>query len=190
MESHQGRSGSDQPEEANEASLEGNLEDDWAMAIQDVVPLKDRGAAESEDEEPSPQGALADRLKLRREPTTPLESDGALPAIDRRTAERLRRGQIAIEAQIDLHGLTQDEAFTAIQGFLAESLQAARRCVLVITGKGTARDGGGVLRSAVPRWLTEGIYREHLIGIAVAFPQHGGEGALYVLLRRLRDTGA
>ena len=170
-----------------EVGLDG---DDWALAIQDVVPLKDRGEAEGEVDEPSPQGALADRLKSKREPSTPLESDGALPAIDRRTAERLRRGQIAIEATLDLHGFTQDEAFVAIETFLAESLQAARRCVLVITGKGTARDGGGVLRSAVPRWLTEGIYREHLIGIAVAFPQHGGEGALYVLLRRQRGGSA
>ena len=188
MESHQGRSGTDQPEESIEENLsEGNLDAEWALAIQDVTPLKDRGPAESEDEEQAAHGALADRLKTRREPTAPLESDGALPAIDRRTAERLRRGQIAIEAQIDLHGLTQDEAFAAIQTFLAESLQAGRRCVLVITGKGTARDGGGVLRSSVPRWLTEGIYREHLIGIALAFPQHGGEGALYVLLRRVRE---
>jgi DNA-nicking Smr family endonuclease len=161
-------------------------EDEWALAIQDVVPLKDRREGDGEPEEPSPQGALADRLKARREPSVPLESDGALPAIDRRTAERLRRGQIAIEATLDLHGFTQDEAFVAIQTFLAESVQAARRCLLVVTGKGTARDGGGVLRSAVPRWLTEGVHREHLIGIAVAYPQHGGEGALYVLLRRQR----
>ena len=187
MESHQGRSGRGQPEEPVEEP--GVDEEEWALAIQDVVPLKDRGDVESDDAEQSPQGALADRLRARREPTTPLESDGTLPAIDRRTAERLRRGQIPIEATIDLHGLTQDEAFGAIESFLAESLQGGRRCVLVITGKGTARDGGGVLRSAVPRWLTEGIYREHLIGIAVAFPQHGGEGALYVLLRRLRERG-
>jgi DNA-nicking Smr family endonuclease len=73
-----------------------------------------------------------------------------------------------------------------VQTFLTESLAAGHRCVLVITGKGTARDGGGVLRSAVPRWLTEGVHREHLIGIAAAYPQHGGEGALYVLLRRNR----
>lgn len=165
-------------------------EDAWAMAIQDVVPLKDRGEGEGETEDQSAQGALADRLKQRREPTTPLESDGALPAIDRRTAERLRRGQIPIEATVDLHGFTQDEAFGAIETFLFESITAGRRCVLVITGKGTARDGGGVLRSAVPRWLTEGIYREHLIGIAVAFPQHGGEGALYVLLRKQRGGSA
>jgi DNA-nicking Smr family endonuclease len=188
MESHQGRNGPGQPEEPIEEPMID--EDDWAMAIQDVVPLKDRGDVESDADDQSAQGALADRLRTRREPTTPLESDGTLPAIDRRTAERLRRGQIAIEATIDLHGLTQDEAFAAINSFLAESLQAGRRCVLVITGKGTARDGGGVLRSAVPRWLTEGIHHEHLIGIAVAFPQHGGEGALYVLLRRMRDARA
>jgi DNA-nicking Smr family endonuclease len=188
MESHQGRSGPGEPDETlPETTVE---EDDWALAVQGVVPLKDRGDVEGEAEDQAAQGALADRLRSRREPTTPLESDGALPAIDRRTAERLRRGQIAIEATIDLHGLTQDEAFVAIDSFLAESLGTGRRCVLVITGKGTARDGGGVLRSAVPRWLTEGVHREHLIGIAVAYPQHGGDGALYVLLRRQRGGGA
>ena len=62
-----------------------------------------------------------------------------------------------------------------------------RRCLLVITGKGTARDGGGVLRSAVPRWITEGAHRERLIGIGPADSRHGGDGALYVLLRRPRD---
>ena len=184
MESHQGRSGQGDPDEAMPDGVVN--EDDWALAIQDVVPLKDRAEGDGEPEESVPQGALADRLKSRREPSVPLESDGALPAIDRRTAERLRRGQIPIEATLDLHGFTQDEAFVAIQTFLAESVHAGRRCVLVITGKGTARDGGGVLRSAVPRWLTEGTYHEQLIGIAVAYPQHGGEGALYVLLRRQR----
>lgn len=186
MESHQGRSGSGEPDEKlSDVLVE---EDDWALAVQGVTPLKDRGDVEAESDEQSAQGALADRLRSRREPTTPLESDGTLPAIDRRTAERLRRGQIAIEATVDLHGLTQDEAFVAIHTFLTESLGAGRRCVLVITGKGTARDGGGVLRSAVPRWLTEGVHREHLIGIAAAYPQHGGEGALYVLLRRQRGN--
>ena len=120
----------------------------------------------------SPIGcAHAASRRRRSSPTVPL------PAIDRRTAERLRRGQIAIEATIDLHGFTQDEAFVAIETFLAESVQAGRRCVLVITGKGTARDGGGVLRSAVPRWLTEGAHREHLIGI---------EGRLSAARRRRR----
>ncbi|HEY8514326.1 MAG TPA: Smr/MutS family protein [Candidatus Binatia bacterium] len=182
MESHQGRKGpSDQEETNTELSAE---EQEWLLATQDVVPLKDRDV-EVEEEQPSPLGGLAERLRSRREPVSS-ESDGSLPALDRRTAERLRRGQIDIEAQLDLHNLTQDEAFLAIQTFLYESLQQNRRCVLLITGKGTARDGGGVLRSAVPRWLTEGAYAPHIIGIAPAHPQHGGDGALYVLLRRQR----
>jgi hypothetical protein len=92
MESHQGRSGSGEPDEKlGDVPLE---EDDWALAIQGVTPMKDRGDVEAESEDQSAQGALADRLRSRREPTIPLESDGTLPAIDRRTAERLRRGQI------------------------------------------------------------------------------------------------
>ena len=55
---------------------------------------------------------------------------------------------------------------------------------LVITGKGTARDGGGVLRSAVPRWITEGRFRSCLVGISAADRRHGGDGAVYVMLRR------
>jgi len=182
MGSHQGRSERDPTEdEAPELSPE---EQEWLLATQDVVPLKKSAEAPEESDEPAP-GGLAERLRAKREPAA-LPSDGSLPALDRRTAERLRRGQIAIEASLDLHGLTQDEAFGAMQSFLVESLQAGRRCVLVVTGKGTARDGGGVLRSAVPRWLTEGEYRDYLIGIAPAYPQHGGDGALYVLLRRPR----
>jgi len=182
MGSHQGRSERDPIEdEAPEPSAE---EQEWLLATQDVVPLKKRGDAPEEVDEPSP-GGLAERLRARQEPPS-LPSDGSLPPLDRRTAERLRRGQMPIEATLDLHGLTQEEAFLAMQTFLVESLQAGRRCVLVVTGKGTARDGGGVLRSAVPHWLSEGEYRDYLIGIAPAYPQHGGDGALYVLLRRPR----
>ncbi|MEW6272267.1 MAG: Smr/MutS family protein [Thermodesulfobacteriota bacterium] len=182
MESHQGRKGpSDQDDVNTPVSAE---DEEWLLATQDVVPLKDR-EVDADSEQPSPLGGLAERLRSRREPVAS-ESDGSLPALDRRTAERLRRGQIEIEGQLDLHGLTQDEAFLAIQTFLYESLQEGRRCVLLITGKGTARDGGGVLRSAVPRWLTEGAYAPHLVGIAPAHAQHGGDGALYVLLRRQR----
>ncbi len=181
MGSHQGRSERDQHEEEVELSSE---EEEWRLATQDVVPLKGRDEVASEVDEPVRE-ALADRLRARREPAA-LPADGSLPALDRRTAERLRRGQLPIEASLDLHGLTQDEASAALQTFLVESIGAGRRCVLVITGKGTARDGGGVLRSAVPRWLAEGQYRDYLLGISPAYPQHGGEGALYVLLRRPR----
>jgi len=96
--------------------------------------------------------------------------------VDRATAERLKRGRRAIEARLDLHGMTQAEAHRALFGFVGGSRTAGRRCVLVITGHG--RIGGGVLKSAVPRWLHEPELRRHVLAIAPARPQHGGTGAL------------
>jgi DNA-nicking Smr family endonuclease len=102
--------------------------------------------------------------------------------VDRATAERLRRGRRAIEARLDLHGMTQAEAHRALQGFVSGSRAAGRRCVLVITGHG--RSSGGILKSAVPRWLHEPDLRRDVLAIAPARPQHGGSGALYLLLRK------
>jgi len=90
-----------------------------------------------------------------------------------------------IEARLDLHGMTQDEAHRALDRFIPAMREDGRRAVLIITGKGT-REGGGVLRQAVPRWLDEARLRPHVLAIEEARPQHGGAGALYVLLRRKR----
>lgn len=116
--------------------------------------------------------------------------------LDKRSAERLRRGQTAIEARLDLHGHTQADAHRALNAFIAGSYRAGRRCVLVITGKGGPRDDvdsgfmpdrdSGVLRRNLPRWLGEGAVRQMVLRIETARPQHGGEGAYYVLLRRKR----
>jgi DNA-nicking Smr family endonuclease len=103
--------------------------------------------------------------------------------IDRANAERLKRGQHRIEARLDLHGMTQAEAHRALGNFVRASRSAGRRCVLVITGRGSV--GGGVLRAAVPRWLAEAELRPHLLAVATAQPRDGGAGALYVMLRRL-----
>jgi DNA-nicking Smr family endonuclease len=104
--------------------------------------------------------------------------------IDRANAERLKCGRRAIEARLDLHGMTQAEAHAALSRFIAGSRTAARRCVLVITGHG--RSSGGILKQSVPRWLHEPSMRRHVLAIAPAQRQHGGAGALYVLLRRMR----
>jgi DNA-nicking Smr family endonuclease len=127
-------------------------------------------------------------------PAPPIEAPSlgpeALPAppapkrtgrgLDRRTAERLRRGELPIEARLDLHGMTQEEAHTALARFLGRAHAAGQRCLLVITGK------GAVLREAVPRWLGEGETRDRILASSAAQPRHGGGGALYILLRRLR----
>jgi DNA-nicking Smr family endonuclease len=99
---------------------------------------------------------------------------------------KLRRGQLPIEARIDLHGMTQIEAHRALGAFLSNQQAAGRRCVLVITGKGSGNGSSGVLRSQVPRWLNERGNRELMLAFDYARPQDGGEGALYVLLKRNR----
>ena len=117
--------------------------------------------------------------------------------LDKRQAERLRRGQISIEGRLDLHGLHQVPAHSALHAFIIESYARGRRCVLVITGKGTpkgqAANGGimpdrdrGVLRRNVPRWLNEAGLRDKVLSLSDAQPRHGGSGALYVLLRKRR----
>ncbi|MGH6913774.1 MAG: Smr/MutS family protein, partial [Geminicoccales bacterium] len=105
--------------------------------------------------------------------------------LDRRTWLRLKRGQVAIEQTLDLHGRTQAEAHGALGRFLAAAEAAGCRCVLVVTGKGM--ESGGTLRHMVPRWLNEGGNRERIVAFSPAQVRHGGAGALYVLLRRRRE---
>jgi len=110
-----------------------------------------------------------------------------LPAagFDRRSAQRLKRGQMPIEARLDLHGMTQAEAHRALLGFLRRAHDEGRRAVLVITGKGES----GVLRAGVPRWLAEAPIRTMILAVEDAQPRHGGAGAKYVLLRKKRIRG-
>lgn len=107
--------------------------------------------------------------------------------LDRRSAERLSRGQLPIESRLDLHGLSQAAAAERLAGFLARAQGENKRCVLVITGKGGSRQGSGVLREQVPRWLNQQPNRARVLAFDYARPRHGGEGALYVLLKRRRD---
>ncbi len=123
----------------------------------------------------------------RPAPTPPELAAGRIAGVDKRLAERLKRGQLPIEGMLDLHGLTQEEAHRQLDGFLALSANAGRRCVLVITGKGVWRPESGILREMVPRWLNEAPSRARVLAIAIAQPRHGGSGALYVLLKRRRE---
>ena len=111
---------------------------------------------------------------------------GDAPGLDKRTAQRLRRGRINVEAQLDLHGLKQDEAHIALCQFLTKSYNIGHRCVLVITGKGALSQGGGVLRKMVPLWLNENTNRNFVLSFTYSTPADGGTGAIYILLKRKR----
>ena len=99
----------------------------------------------------------------------------------------MRRGQITIEDQLDLHGMTQTEAHQKLTQFIQTSYANGRRSLLVITGKGRGSESSrGVLRNAVPQWLNQPSLSEFIKAFDYASRSDGGEGALYVLLRRCK----
>ena len=157
----------------------------WRSVTADIKPLEGRPAPVSASVSPrkpvgkTPQNAAAPPPQPR--PKLPPLEAGRTPGLDRRTAERLRRGQLAIDYRLDLHGMTRAQAHDRLNASIAASWETGRRVLLVITGKGQ-----GILRDAVPRWLNEGSARRRIIAFCTAQPKDGGGGALYVLLKRRR----
>jgi DNA-nicking Smr family endonuclease len=109
-----------------------------------------------------------------------------LAPLGRRMKRGVARGKQAIDARLDLHGLTQAQAHSALLRFLRSAHARDARLVLVITGKGRGGEPG-VLRRHVPQWLGLPEFRSFVVGFEDAHVAHGGEGALYVRLRRARD---
>ena len=127
-----------------------------------------------------------------------------LTGIDRRMQRRLIRGATDIDARLDLHGESIETARVALQRFLSSARAEGHRLVLVITGKGASPftshtlhgtshfhspERLGRLRRLVLEWLSEPEFRAHVSGFQPAHPRHGGGGALYVRLRRLKEHG-
>jgi DNA-nicking Smr family endonuclease len=169
----------------------------FRRAVGDAKPLRARAkrpaAPPAAAKEPAPRAApispkpSASRLARPAPPLPRVKAPapGRFADIDKRTAERFRRGELAIEATLDLHGLIQTEAHRRLDAFIERAAAAGTRMLLVVTGKG--QNGGGVLRESVPRWLAEPGLRPRVLALAHAQPKHGGGGALYVLLRKKRE---
>ena len=117
---------------------------------------------------------------------------GKPPGLDGSTREKLKRGGKDPEARLDLHGMTQAAAHKALLSFLQKAHKKGVRLALVVTGRGNPdKDAAswnakphGVLKEMVPRWLHEGAYAAFITGTAPAHIRHGGDGALYVYLRK------
>jgi DNA-nicking Smr family endonuclease len=167
----------------------------WNTVTRAIKPLK----RVKLDEEPTPLDAQpaeapAPPAALARAVPTPAAKKEVPPLapLDRRARRRLARGTDAIERRIDLHGRTQREAHDALVDFLHAAQASGAKIVLVVTGKG-ARTADpdpyaerGVLRRLVPQWLRHPELRDVVLGVETANIGHGGEGALYVTLRRKR----
>ncbi|WP_336293678.1 Smr/MutS family protein [Bartonella sp. CB169] len=104
--------------------------------------------------------------------------------LDHVTYRKIAKGLYPIEARIDLHGCAQEEAYFLLKNFLQSSLQRGLRYVLVITGTGRLRGSHGVLYQFVPHWLSTPAFRYYVHEFECAARHHGGDGALYVRLRR------
>ncbi len=152
-----------------------------------------------------PAGVMPPPLPPRRAaapPGPPPLVPGQLTGLDRRSGEKLRKGQMAVEAKLDLHGMTQEGAHASVVRFVESQHAAGARCVLIVTGKGgrgsdpfqrraapgrfTFSGGRGILKEALPLWLNEPRLRPHIVAVQPASRAHGGEGAVYVLLKRKR----
>ena len=104
---------------------------------------------------------------------------------------KIRRGLLPVDGRLDLHGLRAEEARTALEEFLRDKRADGERCVLVIHGKGAHTSGGaetrtssGILRGEIAAWLSQGRSSASVAAFATAREDDGGEGAVYVLLRR------
>jgi len=123
----------------------------------------------------------------QRPPSPPSLAPGQTDMMDKRTARRLKRGQLGIDARLDLHGHVQATAHRALESFLERSFYEGHRTVLVITGKGKRGTGQiGVLKEAVPRWLNQMPIRDWVTGFSFAAVKDGGDGALYIRIKRRR----
>jgi DNA-nicking Smr family endonuclease len=113
--------------------------------------------------------------------------EGAVVGLDPRLLRRLRRGDFAWQAHLDLHGMTAQEARPEVDRFLAEAVRLGHRCVLVVHGRGrNSKDQTPVLKERLKTWLARGASARIVLAFATARPCDGGAGALYVLLRRDR----
>ena len=170
----------------------------WKGVTRSIAPLRKRPAAELEDAAPTviPPVSPKPRTKAAAAPAAappkPAAAPPPLATLTRRTKQRIARGSHSLDGRLDLHGMTQAEAHAALFRFLQAKQARGAKLVLVITGKGArgGEDGGGrgVLKRMVPLWLGLPDCRGLVIGFEAAAIGHGGEGALYVSLRKSART--
>lgn len=160
----------------------------WAGFARSIRPLRPAKAVSKPAAGHRGEADRPPRPTVRQE--TPAKSLPLAP-LDRRAKQRVARGRDAIDARIDLHGMTQRQAHAALFRFLCQAQADRAKIALVVTGKGGGKNASeagerGVLRRQVPMWLALPEFRHLVVGFDEAHLTHGGQGALYVRLRRVR----
>ena len=169
----------------------------WDSVAKQTKPLRKKPrAAKAAQETDAPLAAkpiaspspAAPAKRMRPAEATPTPVPPPLAPLGRRERSQLSRGRKEIDARLDLHGMTQDRAHLVLSDFLHRAHAGGLTFVLIITGKGKmgAESERGVLRRQVPQWLGLPEFRTLVVGFEEAHIGHGGEGALYVRIRRSR----
>jgi DNA-nicking Smr family endonuclease len=161
----------------------------WTAITKSVAPLRDSDTSEDLEtaEDIAPRVNIPSAKKARLAEPAGNRPPPPLAALGRRMRTRVARGKEAIDGRLDLHGFTQSEAHTALLRFLRAATARDARLVLVVTGKGGRGEGErGILKRQVPQWLSLPEFRALVVGFEQAHVAHGGEGALYIQVRRTR----
>lgn len=171
----------------------------WSGVTRSVKPLRPvRRSEQPEKSLPDDASGAEERKMLRVAPQPVTRPDVApktpppLAPLGRRLKQRVARGRKPIDGRLDLHGHTQAQAHAALLRFLRRAQADDARFVIIVTGKGRTRSDRedsaerGVLKRAVPQWLSLPDFRPYVVGFEDAHIGHGGEGALYVQVRRVR----
>lgn len=161
----------------------------WLYVTKDVSPLHKKVVEPNEAANfksthplpnlPKPPPTLPHEANIKAKPL--LNTSQSSTEIDRSTKTKFERGQMSIEAILDLHGHTYESAQESLTSFLMQHSHAGTRHVLVITGKGK-----GILRAGFEMWVKQAPLNQIILSVAAAKGKHGGNGAFYVLLRRRR----
>jgi DNA-nicking Smr family endonuclease len=190
---------SDRPRPRSRRRLTADEHALWKTVTRSVAPLRKGKRTEVDGTEAVSAPAAPAKTKSKPLVTHPAKpaarsakpAPPALAPLARRLKQRVARGSEPIDARLDLHGLTQEQAHNALRRFLRNAQADGAKLVLVITGKGARASGfegseRGVLKRLVPQWLQLPDMRAYVVGFEAAHVTHGGEGALYVRVRRAR----
>ena len=175
----------------------------WENVARSIEPLPPEERIQAPERETAPDPAVApakqqqrksivaqDNLKSKPQARLPASPPSPAPGqIDRRAQQKINKGQTAIDSTLDLHGMTQEQAYARLSRHIEEASNAGQRCILVITGKGGGSGGEtgvgtGVLRRNLPGWLANQALGGLVSAISTAGRTHGGDGAFYVRLRK------
>lgn len=175
-------------------------EEEWQAALDGAEPLSDRSAKVRPAAQPlslpveplDPDLAAYDELRALVDGEAPFDIsdtdefiEGHARGLDPRVLRRLRRGELAVQGHVDLHGLVKGEARSELEKFVSAARTAGKRCLLVVHGRGLhSKDQVPVLKEALKRWLVSGRLAGQVLAFCTARPHDGGAGAIYVLLRR------